>query len=91
VQERRDIRLRVVVGAEYLPPRGKEVLEGECSSRERVCTLTNQLSTRYPHALAGDVGGNTGWCLSTTEADLFAVWLTLGNIVHGEPKNNFYF
>ena len=32
------------------------------------------------------IGGNTGWCLSTTEADLFAVWLTLGNIVHGEPK-----
>jgi hypothetical protein len=29
---------------------------------------------------------NTGWCLSTTEADLFAVWLTLGNIVHGKPK-----
>jgi hypothetical protein len=38
------------------------------------------------------IGGNTGWCLSTTEADLFAVWLTSGNIVHGEPKkNNFYF
>ena len=32
------------------------------------------------------VGGNTGWCLTTTEADSFVVWLTLGNIVHGEPK-----
>jgi hypothetical protein len=33
------------------------------------------------------VGRITGWCLSTTnKADLFAVWLALGNTVHGEPK-----
>jgi hypothetical protein len=38
------------------------------------------------------LGGFTGWYLSTTEADSFAVWLTLGNTVHGEPKNiNFIF
>ena len=40
------------------------------------------------HGLAG----YTGWCLSTTEADSFAVWPTLGNNVHGEPKKiNFIF
>jgi hypothetical protein len=31
----------------------------------------------------------TGWCLRITEADSFAVWLTLGNTVHGEPKTIF--
>jgi hypothetical protein len=45
----------------------------------------HQLPCPQPH-----LGGDTGWCLSTTEADLFAVWLTLGNIVHGEPKKIFF-
>jgi hypothetical protein len=41
---------------------------------------------RTIHDVGRGIGGFTGWCLSTTEADSFAVWLTLGNTVHGEPK-----
>jgi hypothetical protein len=73
-EEGGEVGVGVVVGIEGSSPLGQKVLEGENSSRERVCPLPNQLSTRYTHALAGDA------VLYHVEPHLLYQWTKLGGL-----------